>query len=257
MLDIVHNYIEKLSVNKPIEIVLDYTILTPARLEMAEKYKREYHLIRHNSSEFVDHLIMHELTHLDFIYQAREHHKNVLFTTNNFQKEIFLHDNKDVIKKLTKYDFSVDKIHEYMNMLFVGINSQIYNCPIDLFIEDKLYNEHPSLRDIQSKSIDLILDAGIESTTLKNSIKLLSAKIASANKILNMVSAMQYNDLFGRDYVSRFKMSKDEIRRANYMYEEFKEYNEDREPGEEYELVQNWGSDLGLDKYFTLMPDKT
>ena len=39
------------------------------------------------------------------------------------------------------------------------------------------------------------------------------------------------------------------------LYNEFLEYNEDKEPGEEYELVQHWAEDLKLDDYFELLPE--
>ena len=42
---------------------------------------------------------------------------------------------------------------------------------------------------------------------------------------------------------------------AKKFYEEFYGYRDDREAGEEYELVENWAKDLKLDKYFNLVDE--
>ena len=45
------------------------------------------------------------------------------------------------------------------------------------------------------------------------------------------------------------------LTRAAAFYDEYKEYREDREPGEEYELLYNWADDLNLTDFFGLRPD--
>lgn len=40
------------------------------------------------------------------------------------------------------------------------------------------------------------------------------------------------------------------------LYDEFKEYAEDRGPGEEYELVSHWAEDLGVRGYFSLIDEQ-
>jgi hypothetical protein len=42
---------------------------------------------------------------------------------------------------------------------------------------------------------------------------------------------------------------------AKNLYKEFKEYQNDRKPAEEYELVQHWAEDLDLHTYFQLIPE--
>jgi hypothetical protein len=45
------------------------------------------------------------------------------------------------------------------------------------------------------------------------------------------------------------------LKQAEIFYQEYLEYKNDRKPGEEYELIQNWGQDLKLDTYFKLVLD--
>lgn len=77
----------------------------------------------------------------------------------------------------------------------------------------------------------------------------------SASKILNLTNALQFSDIFGFNLVSKFQASPYELSEAKRFYEEFNEYRNDREAGEEYELVQHWGDDLGLSKYFELIDE--
>lgn len=257
MLDIVQNYINSLTTeNKPsIKIIVDETIPTHAKLELAEVYNRDYHVIRHNNSVYVNHLIMHELTHLDFIYSARALNNNYFFTSTDLQKKMFINDHKKMINKLNKFNIGIHQINEFFDIIFIGINTQMYNCPIDLFIEDKLYQEYENLRKIQALSIENIIETGIEATRKQRSLDIIPSNLFSISKILNIISALQYRDLFGHDYIPKFSADKNEMSTAESLYNEYLEYKNDRASGEEYEIIQNWGKDLKLDRYFTLRKD--
>ncbi|MBK9329758.1 MAG: tetratricopeptide repeat protein [Sphingobacteriales bacterium] len=59
--------------DRRIDIVQDEEIPTAAKFEFAENYDREVHIVRYKPSyPAVEHLIMHELVHLDFVVQARK-----------------------------------------------------------------------------------------------------------------------------------------------------------------------------------------
>ena len=47
-----------------------------------------------------------------------------------------------------------------------------------------------------------------------------------------------------------------ELKQAEAFYTEYLEYRNDRQPGEEYEMVQHWAEDLKLDGYFELVGEK-
>ena len=58
---------------RKIDIVQDEEIPTAAKFEFAENYNRETHIVRYNPSYPAhEHLIMHELVHLDFVIEARK-----------------------------------------------------------------------------------------------------------------------------------------------------------------------------------------
>ena len=79
--------------------------------------------------------------------------------------------------------------------------------------------------------------------------------VLQQSKVLNLVIAMQFKDLYGLDLIPNFNPSGIETNMAKKFYEEFYEYRDDRAAGEEYELVENWAKDLKLEKYFSLVDE--
>jgi len=232
----------------------DNTISTTAKLEMAEYYNRNYHLIKFKPGhEFLSHLKMHEMVHLDLVLDARDQNINKVFLATGEQKALFFRNYKESANTLRKVGLSEEKITGFMTSLFDGINLQIYNSPIDLFIEDFLYKNYQDLRPYQFASIYHMLmegKKGVEETTGK---KYVPIEIYKASKVLNILNAIHFKDLFGLDIVQEFNPTPLELKEANQFWNEFKEYREDKEPGEEYELIEHWGKDLNLDRYFELM----
>ena len=149
-----------------------------------------------------------------------------------------------------------EAISDYCNGLFTGMNQQIYNAPIDLFIESYLYSEYSDLRPYQFISLYNMIQEGIKAVTDKKSADLSPKDILSKSKIYNLVNAIQYKELFGFDFLKDFQATPAELKQANEFYEEYLQYRDDKEPAEEYELVRNWAEDLNLDKNFELIAEK-
>lgn len=140
--------------DRRIDIVQDEEIPTAAKFEFAENYERDVHIVRYKPSyPAVEHLIMHELVHLDFVIQARKDDLNQLFISNQSHKTQFITGLEPTIKKFNKMGISEKSIADYCSNLFEGMNRQIFNTPIDLFIEQFLFTEFPDLRPYQFLSL--------------------------------------------------------------------------------------------------------
>lgn len=241
----------------PIQIITDETIPTAAKMEYAENYNRDVHLIKYkNKYPAVTHLIMHELGHYDLVLQARNSGKNInkLFTSSASNKAIFTKDFDSNMKRLESMGLTEGSLTGYRDSLFNGLNQQIFNCPIDLFIEDFLYNKFPRLRALQFLSLDGLIKEGILAVTDKSS-NLIPKEILNVSKILNIVSALQIKELFGVNYIGIFNASASQINLAEEFYREFLEMKLSKAPGDEYKLVQNWANRLNVNSYFELIPE--
>ena len=246
----------EIKTGKEIRVKKDETIATAAKIEFAENYSREYHLIKYKPNyPAIVHLIMHELVHLEFATQARNEKANMLFIAGKEKKVRFNNDHNKDFEKLVKEGFNEDNITNLILSLYEGINSQIFNTPVDLFIEDYLFENFPELRPYQFISLTRLITEGKDAVTNKTVIQLTPKNILCSSKVLNLVNAIQIKDLYGVDLMKQFNALPPEIKAAERMWNEFLEYRTDRKPAEEYELIQHWGEDLKLDHYFELVDE--
>lgn len=237
-----------------IELIEDNQIQTAAKIEFAEYYNRPKHIVRFKSDyPAVEHLIMHELVHLDFVIQARKGGLNRVFISNQAHKSEFIKKLTETKKKFKQMGISEDSTNTYCSSLFDGLNSQVYNAPIDLFIENYIYNEHPELRPYQFLSLYTMIQEGLKAVTDKKIVDLSPKDILSKSKIYNLVNAFQFKELYGLDFTNDYKASLSELNQVQVFYDEYKQYKDDKEPAEEYELVLHWAEDLKLDVNFELV----
>ncbi|HRH57274.1 MAG TPA: hypothetical protein PLS10_06455, partial [Chitinophagales bacterium] len=240
--------------DRKIDIIQDEEIPTAAKFEFAENYDRETHIVKYKPSyPAVEHLIMHELVHLDFVIEARKGELNQLFISTQNHKTEFIKGLETTIKKFNKMGISEKSISDYCSNLFEGMNRQIFNTPIDLFIEDFLYNEFAELRPFQFISLYNMLQEGLKAVTDKKIVELSPKDIISKSKVYNLVNAIQFKELFGFDFIKDFNATPIELKLATDFHEEYLQYKDDKEPAEEYELVLHWAEDLKLDKNFELV----
>jgi tetratricopeptide (TPR) repeat protein len=238
---------------KEIRVDADESIPTAAKLEVAENYSRPYHQIWFKPSyPAVDHLVMHEMVHLDFMVQARQEGNNKLFTTSQAAKQAFIKTAYPQLKKLEKAGYSESNIAGFIDSIHGGMMRQLFNAPIDLFIEDFLYRQHEELRPTQFLSLHKLLLEYIEAARNKQVATYSPPAVHRANTVLNLVAALHFKDLFGYDLTREFQASPVDLKEAQRLWKEYREYRTDRQPGEEYEMVQNWGRDLGMAAYFEL-----
>jgi len=241
---------------KEIEIIPDAEITTAAKFEFAENYNAAKHTVKFKPNyPAIEHLIMHELVHLKLVIDARNNNINKLFISHSQHRNAFNKWIEPSVQKLKRMGVPENQITNYFNGLFDGVNLQVFNTPMDLFVENVIYTDFPELRPFQFISIYNLLIESLQSVTDKKVIEISPKEIVSKNKIYDMVNAMQFRELYGVDFVSEFKPTPAELEQASSFYEEFLEYKDDKEPAEEYELVQHWADDLQLSAYFELVDE--
>ena len=240
----------------PIRIIADRDIATKAKIEFAEVYHRDEHVVRYNpDSPAVEHLQLHELYHLRFVTQARAEGTNELFVVRPTHKEAFSSAMVATRNKLRKADITDASIEQYLAMVFEGLNRQVFNAPIDLFIEWEIYQNHPEMRPFQFISLAALVQEAVQATTEKRIVELSPADVLSKSKTYSLTLAMLWKELYGVDRITDFNPTPSEKRLAEAFYEEFLEYRADRQPAEEYEVLQHWADDLKLTPYFSLVKE--
>lgn len=236
-----------------IDIMEDDRITTVAKIEFAERYDRNKHIVKYKSTyPAVEHLVMHELVHLDFVIQARAQNLNQVFLSTQQNKHNFIQTIQSTIQKLKDMDLEQEMTNKFIDGVFNGINLQTFNTPIDIFIEDLLYKKQEHLRPYQFLSLYNLLQDAIKSVTDERVLDIAPEDIVSKTKIYSLVNAMQFKELFGIDTIPDFSPTAAELKQAETFYQEFIKARKDRKPGQEYELVQHWAQALSLDTFFEL-----
>jgi tetratricopeptide (TPR) repeat protein len=236
-----------------VDILEDSEITTDAKIEFAEHYKRDKHIVKYKSSfPAIEHLIMHELVHLDFVLQAKQANSNHIFFSTHQNKQNFLNDIKPTIQNLEKLGIQKEMINKFSEGVFNGINLQAYNTPIDIFIEDFLYKKFTKLRPFQFLSLFRLQQIAINSVTDEKVLRLSPTKFVSISKIYSLVNAIQFKDLFGINLIPEYKAIGLEVQTAENFYNYFKNIRDNRKPGQEFDLVRSWAIELDLDDYFEL-----
>lgn len=242
---------------KKIEIIVDNGIPTAAKIEIAEYRGRDHHIVRYKEqAPGVAHLVMHELTHLELIHEARTLNENKLFTTNKKNRRAFWKKAELDKKRMLKGGLDNNRIDGFLSQLFDGINLQIYNAPVDLFIEQRLYSSYQKLRPIQFLSLLKLLQDAIAGANNATAKKISPTFIRDANIILSFTQLFQFRELFGVDLTRQIKEPLLE-KKAKTIYQEYLRMKEDKEPGEEYDLIEWWAEDVNLKPYFNLVDEES
>jgi len=225
-----------------------------ATLEIAEYRGRDRHVLRYKrEAPAFGHVVLHELAKLHFITEARKTGANKLFTTRPEHRGAFMRDIEDDLRRL-QGGFSATQAEGYADSVFEGLALQIYSAPVDLLIEDYLYDEHPDLRPVQFLSLIRIHSTGIAAVTDKEVQEHAPKSVLEASTVYNLVQAYHLADRYGVDLAGRMRNTS-AGRKALELYRDYEASRTAHEPGQEYDLVQEWGERLGLAGYFDLIDE--
>lgn len=228
---------------------------TYAMLQYGPTHHRNYHLIMYNDQRpFTEHLIVHELMHLDMMLEARKAGTNHVVYSNSENEAAFRGRYAKWTKKMTDR-FGHTKAQEITSSVMNGLMLQGMNCPLDLFVEERMFKKYKAMRPIQLLSLMAQEQDNINAIKGSMDSKFIPQSIIDASKIMNMVTSMGLENLYGIRLVGEYKPTKMEFAKAKDMLDEYKAYD-DYKPGEEYELVTYFAEEVDIDKFFSLMNEK-
>lgn len=233
-----------------VKIEEDNNLEVSAKLQYGKVYNRNYNLVKYNPKmPYMEHLVIHELMHLDMALEASKRGANMIVYSNNENKLAFRNKYASWISNIVnKFGHSramsvVDKMHE-------GLMVQIMNCPLDLFVEKRMYDKYPIVKAAQLLSL-MHQETLNQESIAKGQQGIFPKSIVTASKIMNIVSSIHLEKLFGLRFYQNYKPTKAEFETAKDLYEEYLAYH-DYKPGEEYELVEYFAETLGMQDFFKL-----
>lgn len=239
--------------NEDIVFEADENLSVTALLKYGRAHHRDCHVVKYKPSKsYVDHLMLHELTHLRMNLAASREGKNKIFSYGEVCKRNFMSRYEKYFHNLS-LKLGRDKVEEFAESLLKGISLQMMNCPLDLLVEDEIYNKYPDARPLQLLSLLEQEQENIKSISkgLKNP-GMFPNQIVRTSKIMNLVSSLHLKELYGFNFLHYYKPSQVEIREAEDLYEEYKAYRDNYKPGEEYDLVMYFIEQFDSESFFEI-----
>ena len=234
--------------------------MVTARTQMAYKYKRDYHSINYKvkSDLVTPHILAHEMEHIILEHEARKLNRNLLFTTTSKTHEHALNSIKQDFYKLKNKGFSEEQIENVVNQTIQGLANQLFNVPIDMFIEYRLYNEFEILRPSQFVSLYLFNQEYISIFLNKEIKRLTSHLIFKANITLNCTYALLVDYIYKgiTEYHLPYKQSNIFLT-SQKLFNLWNESLQSYKHGDEYTLISQFAEVLKLKNWFEFQKDDT
>lgn len=147
-----------------IELVRDESINVTARTQIAWHHNAPRHIIRYKTDNpaTLPHVIAHELEHILLEHEARQADNNRFFITSNQTQEQARTAIAGDIYKL-KRKMPQEVVEKYIDKLLTRFADRLYNFPLDMIIEQRLYDNFPQLRSSQFASLYLAYQDGVRS----------------------------------------------------------------------------------------------
>ena len=246
----------------PVRIRQDEEVPFIARMEIANKRNRDYHQVSYNpekslcpysKADLLSHLVMHELAHLSLWVSADEVGKNEIHYTDSqctkrFYEKVGSELSSNILQLLHG---NKEALSGFLNQLLQGVCSQAMNCIEDMFVEEMLFKQFPELRPLQLLSMYRNELDGANSVREGEKRKM-PRSVIRANKVMNMITAMNFERMWGVPTVVNYKASLDEQKQAREIYSAYLKVLSDYHPGDEYPLIRRVVDSLRLRDYIII-----
>lgn len=224
-----------------------------AKIELGWVHQRHYHRVlvsNHAGIERV-HQIRHELEHARLATLARNARVNRWFALSDEAYALARRALLGDLARLGKRGLSELEQEELGRRWIDGVNSQLYNCPIDLLIESTLLREHPDFRELWFYALERQLRIALNIAEDRFIERSTSRIIYKASTSMNGAFAIWFEEHFPRrtDIASRFKRT-DTFSTSKRLYESWRVSALNWKPGSEFEWVDAWANILGLKGWY-------
>lgn len=224
-----------------------------AKIELAWVHERSYHRLVVGTSPGPEreHHILHELQHLYLMRAARDAGTNLWFASTAASREVAIRSMGAEITRIAAIGYPAAAVTEMTLGSIDGLLGQLFNFPLDLFIEARLQERYPQYRELFYVSIKSQLETA---SSIAHDARLKAAtpnQIFRANAAMNGAYALWFEDRYPRrtDLLSRFKQT-DTWPIARKLYTVWLHDSKRWEPGAEYKWIDSWAGFLGLRDWY-------
>ena len=238
-----------------IRIVEDKELNVHAKLEYAPLHAAKEHLIRYNpEKDFVEHLFIHEMMHLRMNQQATKDKRAKAIISSEKTRNAFRKRFLGFMKKKHGH-IPGSEMSKLMYGLADGLGLQLMNCPLDLLVEQMMYQGYKIVRPIQLLSLFHIEQDNINAVKQTAANSFFPKEIVYANKVMNIVTSMHFKEMYGINLIGQYHPSKQEFEHAKDLYDEFKAYLNTFNPGDEYEMLEYFVQSFNMEDLIEIVDE--
>ena len=236
----------------PVEFRPDPSLPVLGKLKYYRHHGLDRNLVLYNPGKpFTWHYVIHELMHLYMFSRNSREGVSKLVCSNEEYSRRFENRFGTFFRPL-RNRIGPAQFAEFWKSLYDGLCTRAMNSPLDLFVEDRIFQEYPAVRPLQMLSMLDQEMSNMKADETATSSKSFPKAIVDASLVMNLVQSLQVNDLYGMDMTPGHKASRSSMKLAESLYEEYKAYRETYKDGDEYELMEYFLGELHLQDLFYL-----
>ena len=242
--------------HRDILFVEDRSLNVLAKLEYAPLHAAKEHVLRYNpDKEYVDHLIIHELMHLKMSQRATQANRGKAVVSSDATRRTF---NRRYLKYMQKTHRQIpqNELRKVMMQMADGLGLQLMNCPLDLFVEHLMYEHYKAVRPIQMVSLFHQELTNVESVRSVMKGGFFPSEVVKANKVMNIVTSMNFKDMYGIDFIREYHPTKAEYDQAKDLFDEFKAYLNTYKAGDEYEMIEYFVQSFDMEDLVEIIDER-
>jgi tetratricopeptide (TPR) repeat protein len=229
--------------------------MVAAKVAMAWKHGTDHHLLTIREGDIPeilkDHHALHELHHVLMETEARKAGENRWFTTTpETRKAAFAAMDKEV-RQMERKGYEAEAIAQGVNQLYHGAVGFLYNCPLDMLIEQRIARDFPEISEVQFCGVAQLAHDALTVTMRKDLRDFVPPTLQRINDALNGAYALFVDDLFeqGTALAANYR-GMPTFPLSENLYGMWKEANASFRPSAEYELVDAFADQLGIRDWY-------
>lgn len=237
----------------PITIREDNSIKTDAVSQMAWNHNSDTHRIKYRSRvpAITPHHLAHELEHILLEQEARSAGRNRAFATTAATREKALKSISQDITRLQRQGYPESQILEIVLQLVGGLCGQLFNIPLDMVIESRVFEHYPQLRASQFVSLHAAQTENAQILTNPDIQKVTPTLIFRASTALNCAYALFTDHLYdGKTQYAQAYKDTPVWKTGQELFALWQRMRPDYQHGDEYRLVDESARILGLAEWF-------
>ena len=216
------------------------------------------HLIRYASNTpqiILPHLLAQQLEKLWMEMQARNVNRNFTFRSTKTATDKAQQSAGEFLEYLRERGISSADSQTLMKSLTNGLCSQLLNCPLDMVVETRLYQQYDVLRSTQFLSLLKQNTENLLALTSKDVAKSAPLRIYRAGLTMNCAVSIWTDSLYeGKTNYSEPYRKSDVWDTAVNLHDAFKSAMVKFEAGDEYDLIREFARILHLEDWYEMIP---